>query len=301
MTVDVSEALSAVNAATKGIDVSDYKSTFDGLGSSEIQEYSAFAKAQHLKFLGAEGKALGPDSINVEELVSDKIPEWRLLAMAPPPISRMPNLEIGIWNAAIEAAKYLYSEEKPISVQAVCEVNHDLEDHRPVLRELFKDRSFHKALSVRGIRPGGPKTLSARQMMALSVLCDFTDKRALSTKLRKIGIKQWEFDAWNSQPEFRAAYLRLSEKVFERAQAPVNVALSQLAVNGDLPAIKYFNEISGRWNPATQGNLDARRILQAVIEVLTSTIKDPALLREISSKLQLIGSATAMGSRVIEG
>lgn len=209
-----------------------------------------------------------------------------------PPADEISGLTNAQWKLIITTAVSVYQSGQDITEEAICRRNKRVDTK--LVGPLLRHSKFRAALEQRGVTPNW-SGLSERQMLLLSSITDFSDKRSLSTKLKAARVPNWEFKVWQANPTFRKEYRRASEELFEEAQASVNVSLTQNAVNGDLASQKYFNEVSGRFNPATQSTQDVRAVLQAVVEVLTSTITDPDLLREISGKLSTVMVAQGVG------
>ena len=161
-----------------------------------------------------------------------------------------------------------------------------------IVRAVFATQNYARALEMRGvIDEKSTVGLTEKQMLAINTLTNFADTRKIKTKLKEIGVSESEFNTWlrSRNSRFKAMYRRLSENLFDDAQAAVNTTLVQKAVEGDdIRYIKLFNEMSGRWDPATRQQTDVRQVLNGIVEILTSTIKDPDLLREIGGKLQML-------------
>jgi len=130
--------------------------------------------------------------------------------------------------------------------------------------------------------------LSGVQMRALSVMTDFTSNLNLQAKLKKAGIAWYEWQGWLNDPTFRAHHDRLANELFKKAQASVDEAVVSGAVNGKLEFIKYFNEISGKHDPARRAHQDVQTILNGIVEIITRNVTDPEILTRISSELSAV-------------
>lgn len=202
-----------------------------------------------------------------------------------PPSVDVPGLSMKQWRMMLTAAVSLFERGLPITVSQICNSNARI--NRKLCEKAIVHPDFGRALEMRGVTTPA-MGLSEEQMLLLSVLTDYTDKASFATKLRRLGIPSWKYKAWQANPVFKHALRQASEQVFEDAQAAVNMSLVHNATHGDLASQKYFNELSGRWNPAEQSSVDVKTVLTAVVEVLNSTITDPDLLREIAGKLATI-------------
>lgn len=211
---------------------------------------------------------------------------------------------------AVELVALAFRTGMPVTPESLTELN-DRDFPIELARAMFESVEFNEALVARGVvtkalvrkdgtmqRPGvNINELSGRQIMVINQLTDYTDKRSIRVKLTSLGVQWWEFQQWQAFPAFSVAYKALGEQLFQDAQAAVNAALTSAAVDGDIPAIKLFNEMSGRHDPTRRQVMDVRAVLNGVVEILNSSIKDPELLATIGGKLAaLAGSSGAVTS-----
>jgi hypothetical protein len=207
---------------------------------------------------------------------------------------RIAGLDDDKWRRAVSNAALLGRAGKRIDADSLKIMMPDTD--LSTLVELVANNKFALVLEKRGvIDDNSPIGMTERQMQTLTVLTNFTDKRSLKTKLSSIGVAEFEFQQWlGGNSRFKRLYRKFSEALFEEAQPAVNVALATIASDGDLRAIKYFNEISGRWDPNSKQVMDVQALLRGIVEILTSTITDPHLLQQIGGRLSvLVGSLNA--------
>lgn len=221
------------------------------------------------------GSGEGDTDRETETLVQVKMP-------------RKAGLSFAMWKSAINNACLLHRFGRDINLENLDSVCKDVP--RELLEYLLGNDQFSKALEMRGaIEPNSTVGLTERQILTLNMLTNFADTRSIDTKLRSAGIKKSEFQQWlGRDTKFKRMYRALSEDLFDHAQAAVNVATVQGAVNGDIRFVKYFNEMTGRWDPSTQQSMDVQVLLRGIAEILTSTIHDPELLRQIGGKLSIL-------------
>ena len=146
--------------------------------------------------------------------------------------------------------------------------------------------AFMTALAVRGVVPLG-QGLTAKQSIALELVTDPNQPGNLATKLRKLGVKQAEFQGWLQQSAFLEQYKLLAEKRMNSARFAVDTTLAQKALDGEMDAIKYFDKRVGR-DPDKKDEVDGRMVVSVVLDVLTKHLaKQPDLLREIAAELEV--------------
>jgi hypothetical protein len=168
-----------------------------------------------------------------------------------------------------------------------------------IISKYLADPNTDTVLTELGVTSPNSTGLSEKQLLALSMLSSFSDSRSLSAKLKSIGIKDWEFNNWLGYPKFQTAYRRITEDLLSEVQPVINTSLVQLATGltskdgkPDLAAIKYLNEVNGRWDPASRQVLDMRQFMTKVVDILTQELADdPAKLQRIGARLA--GAANA--------
>jgi len=131
------------------------------------------------------------------------------------------------------------------------------------------------------------EALEPRQLLALSVMTDTTQRLTLETRLRRAGISKSEWQNWMRNKKFRAKFENIARETFIRSQSMIDLQLASGALEGKLDFIKYYNEVSGRHDPNKQAKVEVRAVLAAVVEIITRNVTDPETLNRISSEMQL--------------
>lgn len=147
-----------------------------------------------------------------------------------------------------------------------------------------------EALAIRGIDLEPTNGISPEQAAAIQLLSDPTDRRALSTKLRQLGVSMPKYQNWMRQPLFAELLSRRAEQNLGDA---VPIAMNRLignAESGDQRAIEKILEISGRWNPQQQEVNSARQVVlvlvEAVLKHVSSKEEKNAILAELEGTMQ---------------
>lgn len=147
-----------------------------------------------------------------------------------------------------------------------------------------------EALAIRGIDLEPTNGISPEQAAAIQLLSDPTDRRALSTKLRQLGISMAKYQNWMRQPLFSEL---LAKRAEHNLMDAIPVALNRLVGNadaGDQRAIEKVLEISGRWNPQQQEINNARQVVlvlvEAVLKHVSSKEEKNAILAELEGTMQ---------------
>lgn len=176
------------------------------------------------------------------------------------------------------AAVALALNANPVAIQAIVESN-----------------SFRvKAVGSRGLPIPKKSLLSPEQFRAVAIITDPTIGGGLGSRLRMAGITYAKYNNWMLQTEFKEAVNTLAEKILSNSLADVNMGLVGAAAKGDVAAIKFYYEVTGRYNPNDQKVLDVLSVLNSVIEILQEEIRDPATLQAIATKMQFMMSKTGL-------
>lgn len=189
---------------------------------------------------------------------------------------------------ALSYAVSAHSQDVPISPQNLIELGCSEE-----AAESLSEAPFWDALARRGInKPTSSRhVLSERQVHALSILTNVTDRRSPRTKLSSIGVEWYEYQAWSHDPLFARQHRALSEKNLRVTQGLVLDAVTTAAASGDLNAAKYFNQLSGRYDPNTitaEGS-NVREMLAVVSEILQEELAGyPELMRAIGGRMAVV-------------
>lgn len=145
------------------------------------------------------------------------------------------------------------------------------------------------ALAVRGIDTSGQSLLSPEQDYALSILSDTTSRKSYNARMRDAGLSPAKLLAWRKNPAFDRAFTTITETIAQQYE-PAMLELARRAGDGDIRAIEKSLEISGRYNPNTQGTIDVLVVINRVTEILAKHLSDqPEVLRSIAGDLNAVG------------
>jgi len=168
---------------------------------------------------------------------------------------------------------------------------------------------FKTALLDRGIdrkvflEPGTVKswkdsTLTEEQLTAANMMLDLKDNRSQRKKLMELGIPTQRWESWLRDPVFQGYLRERAENLLGDNQHEAHLALIDRVRAGELPAIKYFNELTGRYVPvsaaAVGGTFDTKMVLIRVVEILQIHLSDePERLQAIASDLIALAEGPA--------
>lgn len=154
----------------------------------------------------------------------------------------------------------------------------------------FATPELAEALELRGISMDETLGLSPQQSIAIQLLSDPTDRRAMNTKLRQIGVSMVTYQNWMRQPLFSKLLAQRSEQNLGDAVPIAMNAIVSNAAAGDQRAAEKILEISGRHNPAQQERNSAREVILLVVEAVLKHVSSPnertAILGEVEAAMK---------------
>jgi hypothetical protein len=156
-------------------------------------------------------------------------------------------------------------------------------------------RSFEAALALKGILRKGAG-LTYDQMRCLRYLTDVTVRGTLETRLKHLNISWERFQNWQRDARFNEQFKAISEEVLDQAQPLVMMELTRQGVRGNLEAIKYFHQVTGRYDGAVSA-ADLQAFLNGLVEILQLEVSDAPTLRRIGLKLAKLRKETLTNAR----
>lgn len=152
--------------------------------------------------------------------------------------------------------------------------------------ECLSNPLLQQSLEARGIPMFSDleETLKPQQIAIINLLLNPADRRSQTAKLQALGINPSTFYGWKRQKVFQEALRTQGERLFGDTQAEVHLALTKQAIAGDMNAIKYYNEMSGRYNPRqTDEKLNVQMVILRLYETIQKHIQDPDVLTAIAN------------------
>lgn len=188
------------------------------------------------------------------------------------------------------------------------EVPNDDQMHRrfnvaeALLEEFKVDPLVQKSLRTRGINyPALKDFLNDRQLAGIAAMTNYIDRRSDEKKLRDLGISPREWSTWMLDNNFSDYLQQRSERMFAGAQHEAHFGLIKGMRNGNVASVKLFNEMSGRYNPEADHNLNIRVLLGGIIEILQLEIKDPVVLNRIATKMMNLAAREQQANGITGG
>jgi len=139
------------------------------------------------------------------------------------------------------------------------------------------------SLQNRGIKPYNTveNYIDPKFAWATSLIVNHLDKRTIPAKLKEAGLSTKEWQALlRRKRHFEYFQSRLDEVFDNDVKNDAKLALAKSIQNGDLQAIKYYNELKNIYRPETQNALQmVSLVLTAVMEILAQNVTSDVLNR----------------------
>lgn len=156
------------------------------------------------------------------------------------------------------------------------------------LTQSLTKESFIRGLFNRGITPPANVNgdLDQAQLAAILIVADYNDRRSLTAKLKSIGVTTQTWQGWMKDRNFKDFLHSLSTQNFEDALHVAQQGLLASVDKGDVNAIKYWHELTGRAvSPEVQ---NVRVLISQLVQILQTHIKDEAVLVAIGKDIDRV-------------
>lgn len=142
--------------------------------------------------------------------------------------------------------------------------------------------------------------LTPIQLVVANKLLDLYDTRSPRKKMQDLGVSSAQYSSWMRDPEFSSYLQQRAESMLGDTQHEAMLALMDKVQAGDLNAIKYYHELTGRFTPASSREVgsnagDLQNMVIRIIEIVIDEC-DPVTASRISDRLKgLVTGAQVAG------
>lgn len=151
------------------------------------------------------------------------------------------------------------------------------------LQRLHASKYYLNCLHSRGISHK-PKYFTEKQVAAISLITNIYDPRPNNAKLAAIGVTPEEYNGWMSNPDFKQELTNRAEEILDNVFPDAQAALAKQVRSGNIQALKFYYEITGR--AASPETVNLKLTVVRLIEAVQKHVKDPELLAAIASEIQ---------------
>jgi hypothetical protein len=185
-----------------------------------------------------------------------------------------------------------------LEVQVI--LDQDAELTKEDVELVWGSTKFQRSLSDRGIKTTSNPNLTLRQEQFLQAYLNPLNLLSPQVLAKRMKISLTEIDGWMRQKEFASAMTVKSKENLEKFLPMADQALGQLVQQGDMKAITYVNQMTGRFDPNAKANLDVPALLMQVQDIILRHVLDPAMKRNIARELIALASGQSHFGAVSE-
>lgn len=143
--------------------------------------------------------------------------------------------------------------------------------------------------------------LTPEQLAVANSIMNLADKRSITKKLQDFGVSAAKYANWKKNPIFNGYLRERTEAQLGESIPDVHLALIDAATSGNIQAIKFLYEITGRHTAHSEQNLNVGMVLTGVIEAVARHVKDPETLQKIAGEIQEVSQGVLNGGNLIRG
>lgn len=149
---------------------------------------------------------------------------------------------------------------------------------------------FQKSLESRGIATTLNPNLTLRQETFLQAYLNPMNLKTPQVLAKQMKISLIELDGWMRQKEFAKAMSAKAQDNLEKYIPMADQALGQLVQQGDMKAITFLNQLTGRFDPNKANSIDVVSVMMQVQDVILRHVRDPEVKRNIARELIAIAN-----------
>lgn len=185
-----------------------------------------------------------------------------------------------------------------VEPQTVLDQNPGLEED--VVKLVWQTSKFQRALEDRGIKTSKDPNLTLRQENFLQAYLNPMNLKPPQVIAKQLKVSQAELDGWLREKHFAAAFSAKSEDNLKKFIPLADQALGQLVQSGDMKAITFLNQLTGRFDPNARANLDVPALMLAIQDIILRHVRDPIVKRNIARELVALAQGHSPMSAIPE-
>jgi len=165
---------------------------------------------------------------------------------------------------------------------------------------VWQTSKFQRSLQDRGIATTKNPNLTLRQEMFLQAYLNPMNMKPPQTIAKQQKISIPELDGWMRQKHFAEAMSAKSEENLRKFLPLADQALGQLVQQGDMKAITFVNQMTGRFDPNRSQAVDVVALLLAVQDIVLKHVRDPITKRNIGRELMAMAQGNSSATVIPE-
>ena len=197
--------------------------------------------------------------------------------------SSKPTKEQVLFEKVLAAA--IAADRRGFFVEKQTVIDQDAELDEDKVELVWSTTKFKKALESRGIKTVANPNLTLRQETFLQAYLNPLNLKPPQVLAKQMKISLAELDGWMRDKHFASAFSAKSEDNLKKYIPIADQALGQLVQSGDMKAITFLNQLTGRFDPNARANLDVPALLMHVQDIILRHVRDPITKRNIAREL----------------
>lgn len=140
------------------------------------------------------------------------------------------------------------------------------------VKACWKVDAVRQSLGTRGVnftQVEDEKVLTPQQILCANVLLNTLDKSSIRQKLEAVGVTTTQYQGWLNDKTFKAYLKNRAEVIFAGAEPNALLGITKAVESGDLKAIQFYLEVTGRYNPRLTIEVNVDTIINRVVDVVS--------------------------------
>lgn len=158
--------------------------------------------------------------------------------------------------------------------------------------EFLQKEEVKSSFTARGIPTIEGRDLSAEQITAINTILNLSDTRSERKKLADLEITARTWEGWKKDPRVREYMRARSEDILNGAIPEAHLALVDRVRTGDISALKFYYEMTGRYT-GQQAGMDPKVLLGRVFDIITKHVQNPIVLEAIAADFKVLAGLDA--------
>lgn len=215
-----------------------------------------------------------------------------------PAESPKPTKEQKLFEKVLAAAIAADRQGLFLEVQTV--LDQDASLTKEAVETIWPTSKFQKSLESRGIATTKNPNLTLRQETFLQAYLNPLNLKTPQVLAKQMKISTIELDGWMRQKEFAKAMSAKAQDNLEKYIPMADQALGQLVQQGDMKAITFLNQLTGRFDPNKQNVIDIASVMMQVQDVILRHVREPEIKRNIARELIMIANGQSPMAAISE-
>lgn len=221
-----------------------------------------------------------------------------LSKFALPHESPKPTKEQKLFEQVLAAAIAADRQGLFLEVQTVLDQDAGLTEE--LVGKVWPSAKFQKSLESRGIKTTSNPNLTLRQENFLQAYLNPLNLKTPQVLAKQMKISLVELDGWLREKHFATAMSNKAKENLDKFLPMADHALGQMVQQGDMKAITFLNQLTGRFDANKSSGVDVISLMMRVQDVILRHVRDPEVKRNIARELIAIANGQSPMAAISE-